>query len=81
MPGRVIPLILASAMLFFAGGIAIHAQTADQALGVGQSPSAGEADRLLVYGLFPYLKNARSVTDAHLCPASAGNGEGVLSLR
>ena len=60
MPGRVIPLILASALLFFAGGIAIHAQTADQALGVGQSPLVGEADRLLTEGREIFLERCAS---------------------
>lgn len=59
MPGRAIPLILASALLFFAGGSAVHAQSADQALGVGQSPSAG-ADHLLAEGKEIFLERCAS---------------------
>ena len=60
MPRRAIPLILASALLFFAGGIAVQAQSADQALGVGPSPSTGEADQLLAEGKEIFLERCAS---------------------
>ena len=57
MPGRATPLIFASALLGLAGGIAIHAQSAEQAPGVGQSSSAESADQLLAEGKEIFLEH------------------------
>jgi mono/diheme cytochrome c family protein len=56
MPGRAIPLIFASALLFFARGIAIDAPSTDEAPGVGQSPSTESADQLLAEGKEIFLE-------------------------
>lgn len=60
MPGRAIPLIFASALLGFAGDIAIHAPSGDQTPGVGQSPPAEEVDQLLAEGKEIFLERCAS---------------------
>ena len=60
MPGRAIALIFASALLGFAGNIAIHAPSVDQTPGVGQSPPAEEADQLLAEGKEIFLERCAS---------------------
>src|SRR5215831_11692648 len=60
MPGRALPPIFASALLFFTGGIAIQAPDSDQTPGVGQSPPAEEADQILVEGKEIFLERCAS---------------------
>ena len=62
MPRRAIPLIFSSVLLGLAGGIAIRAQSADQAPAVGQSSSAESADQLLAKGKEIFLERWLVVT-------------------
>ena len=73
MPRRAIPLIFSSVLLGLAGGIAIHAQTADQAPAVGQSSSAESADQLLAKGKEIFLERcARCHNDRGDKPLKTG---------
>ena len=73
MPRRAIPLIFSSVLLGLAGGIAIHAQTADQAPAVGQSSSAESADQLLTKGKEIFLERcARCHNDRGDKPLKTG---------
>jgi len=73
MPRRAIPLIFSSVLLGLAGGIAIRAQSADQAPAVGQSSSAESADQLLAKGKEIFLERcARCHNDGGDKPLKTG---------
>ena len=73
MPRRATPFIFSSVLLGLAGGIAIRAQSADQAPAVGQSSSAESADQLLAKGKEIFLERcARCHNDRGDKPLKTG---------
>jgi mono/diheme cytochrome c family protein len=56
MPGRIVTLVFASALVGFAGGIATHIVGANQSPAIDLSHSAGDTDRLLAEGKEIFLE-------------------------